>query len=91
MVPYLVPALAWGWIAWRTGSLLMPMGLHFANNAFLVLFVNTKGDVLQTVTPFIAETPTIERAALFAVGQAALTIVAVEWIVRRRAARASQR
>ena len=91
MVPYLVPALAWGWIAWRTGSLLMPMGLHFANNAFLVLFVNTKGDVLQTVTPFIAETPTIERAALFAVGQAVLAIAAVEWIVRRRAARASRR
>ena len=90
MVPYLVPALAWGWIAWRTGSLLMPMGLHFANNAFLVLFVNTRGDVLQTATPFIAETPTIERAALFAVGQAVLTIVAVEWIVRRRAARAAQ-
>ena len=47
----------------------MTMGLHFANNAFLVLFVNTKGDALQTVTPFIAETPTIERAAFFAGSQ----------------------
>lgn len=87
MIPYLIPALTLGWIGWRTGSLLIPMGLHFANNAFLLLFVNTEGDVMRSFTPFIAETPTIERASIFALCQALFAILAVEMLVRRGALR----
>jgi uncharacterized protein len=85
MISYLVPALTWGWIAWRTGSLLMPRGLHFAKNALLVLFVNTEDDVIRSFTPFITDTPKIERASIFALGQALFPILAVEMLVRRGA------
>lgn len=39
MVPYFVAALYFGWVAWRTGSLVIPMGLHFANNGWNALLV----------------------------------------------------
>src|SRR5271166_2617412 len=39
MVPYVLAVAAWGWAAWRTGSLLVPAALHFANNAGNVLAV----------------------------------------------------
>lgn len=85
MLPYLVTALAWGWIAWRTGSLVFPSALHFANNAFLILFINTKGDVIQSVAPFVAETPSIERATIFGIGQNILMVIAIELLLRWRA------
>lgn len=89
MLPYLAAALALGWAAWRTGSLLISMGLHMGNNLFLVLFVNTEGDVIQSVAPLVAQTPEPARAIAFAVGQALLAVAAVELVVRRRAARAA--
>src|SRR5271166_1859351 len=39
MAPYVLAVAAWGWAAWRTGSLLVPAALHFANNAGNVLAV----------------------------------------------------
>lgn len=88
MAPYFLAAVTFAWAAWRTGSLVMPMGLHFANNAFLVLFVNTRGDVIQSAAPFVAETPDPAHAVAFALGQAILTIAAVEIVTRKRSPRA---
>lgn len=88
MTPYFLAALTFAWAAWRTGSLLMSMGLHFANNAFLVLFVNTRGDVIQSAAPFVVETPDVAHAIVFAVGQAVLTIAAIELSTRKRSTRA---
>lgn len=91
-VLYLTPALAWGWIAWRTGSLVFPMALHFGNNAFLQLFVATQGDVIEGIAPFVATPPTVnpvQHLALFTLGQVLITLLLVEALWRRRAARVS--
>jgi uncharacterized protein len=43
MTPYFATAMALGCATWRSGSLMMPMGMHFANNSTLFLLVSTKG------------------------------------------------
>ena len=53
MLPYLFFALSLAWAAWRTGSLVMSMGLHFGNNLAVAIFVSTKGDVIPTLSPFV--------------------------------------
>jgi membrane protease YdiL (CAAX protease family) len=89
MLPYIATAVALGWAAWRSGSLMMPMGMHFANNIALYLLVSTEGDVTKLATPFVAQTPEPARAIAEAIGQAVIVIVAVELIARRRAAKNS--
>jgi uncharacterized protein len=88
MVPYFIAALYLGWVAWRTGSLVMPMGLHFANNGWNALFVNTKGDVIVTAAPFIGPTVSLGTFIGYAICQALLVGCAVEWLMRRRERRA---
>jgi uncharacterized protein len=85
MLPYLLFALTMGWTAWRTGSLMLSIGLHWGNNLSIALLIKTTGDVIPSMAPFVRETPTLTAATLFAIGQAILTIAFVEWIVRRRA------
>jgi uncharacterized protein len=84
MVPYFVAALYFGWVAWRTGSLVMPMGLHFANNAWSALFINTKGDVIVTAAPFIGPQITLNVVITYTICQAILVCCGVEWLMRRR-------
>lgn len=84
VLPYGIIAAAWGWVGWRTGSLLMPMGLHFANNSLGVLLFGTKGDLLVSYAPILAETPSFLFALIGVTAQAALTVVAVEFWMRRR-------
>jgi hypothetical protein len=72
MAPYFVTAVVWGWVAWRTGSILISWALHFVSNASNVLWMGSKGDdVLQSVAPFAIDTPSI------GVGVAAVTILHV--------------
>lgn len=84
MTPYFATAVALGYAAWRSESLIMPMGMHFANNIVLFLLVRTEGDVTLLATPFVAQTPEPWRAIAEAAGQALIVIVAVEWLARRR-------
>jgi len=49
-MPYFSIALLWGWLAWRTGSLWLGWGMHYANNVFLVLLIGSHDDVLQPVS-----------------------------------------
>lgn len=87
---YLTPALTWGWIAWRTGSLVLPMAMHFGNNAFLQLIIGTKGDVIEGIGPFLATPPAdnpVFHMVITTVAVSLLTIFLVEVILRRRAAR----
>ncbi len=84
MVPYFVAALYFGWVAWRTGSLVMPMGLHFANNGWNALFVNTKGDAIVTAAPFIGPSIPLSGFIAYAICQALLVCGVVEWLMRRR-------
>lgn len=83
MLPYFVAALYFGWVAWRTGSLIMPMGLHFANNGWNAPFVNTKGDVIVTAAPFIGPPIPLSGFIAYAVCQAVLVCCAVEWLMQR--------
>lgn len=87
-LPYLAVALAWGWIAWRSGSILIPMALHFGNNAFLFLFVGTAGDATSGIAPFVAPTPGMERAILFSLAQNGLLVIGSEIYLRRKRAKA---
>jgi membrane protease YdiL (CAAX protease family) len=84
MVPYFLAALYLGWVAWRTGSLIMPMGLHFANNGWNALFINTKGDVIVTAAPFIGPPIPLHGFIGYALAQAVLVCCVVEWLMRRR-------
>lgn len=84
MLPYLLLALSFAWTAWRTGSLLMPMGLHFTNNLSIALFVSTRGDVIPTISPFVNTDSSLQGALAYTFVQAVLTVAVVEAIVRRR-------
>jgi hypothetical protein len=84
MVPYFVAALYLGCVAWRTGSLVMPMGLHFANNGWNALFANAKGDVIVTPAPFIGPYISLGVFIGYAICQAVLVCCVVEWVMRRR-------
>jgi membrane protease YdiL (CAAX protease family) len=84
VLPYVIVAASWGWVAWRTGSVLMSMGLHFANNTFNVLAVGTTGDILVPYAPFIGEMPSLPNTVLMTAVQALVTVIAVEVMVRRR-------
>ncbi len=88
MAPYLIVALVWGWVAWRTGSLLVPWMLHFTNNASNVLIFGVKGDVIQSIGPVSIDPPSIIVGTLVIVMQAVLYIGLVEaylhWSKRRR-------
>ena len=84
MAPYFVTAITWGWVAWRTGSLLLSMGLHVGNNTFLVLFVNSRGDVIQSGAPFVLENLTLPHTIIAGIIHAVLTIIIVEFVMRRR-------
>ena len=84
LLPYLLFALTMAWVAYRTGSLLMAIGLHFANNLLLALVVSTAGDVVPTIAPYQRVAPSLTALVVFAIGQAAISIILVELLVRRR-------
>lgn len=89
---YLAPALTWGWIAWRSGSLVLPMAMHFGNNAFLQLFIATKGDVVEGIAPFLATPPAdnpVFHMVITTVAVSLITIILVEVVFRWRARRAT--
>jgi membrane protease YdiL (CAAX protease family) len=85
ITPYVMIGLAWGWAAWRTGSILIPAALHFVNNANNVFLVGTKGDIVQSIAPMTINTPTISQAALIVAFNAIATVVIVEAYMRWRA------
>jgi uncharacterized protein len=84
MTPYFATAVTLGYSAWRSGSIIMPMGMHFANNIVLFLLVRTDDDVTLLATPFVAQTPEPWRAISEAIGQALFVIIVLEYLARRR-------
>ena len=52
LAPYLLLGATLGWAAWRTGSLWLPFGIHWANNTYAVLIIGNSGDVLPNAAPF---------------------------------------
>jgi Type II CAAX prenyl endopeptidase Rce1-like len=83
VLPYIVVALSWSWVVWRTGSLLLSMGLHFANNSFNAFVLGVKGDIIVPYAPIIQEMPPLPVVVAMTLAQAVLTVIAVELWVRR--------
>jgi uncharacterized protein len=89
IAPYVLAGGAYGYAAWRTGSLLIPAALHFVNNAGGSYIVGAEGDVLQTVAPWLISAPTIGQSIISGVIDILLTVVIVEFYLRYRS-RSSQ-
>ncbi|MGB7981332.1 MAG: CPBP family intramembrane glutamic endopeptidase [Candidatus Nanopelagicales bacterium] len=86
LIPYLLMGATLGWAAWRSGSLWLPFGIHWANNTYAVLLVGNPGDVLPFGAPFVRDLTDLGPAALAALTllQAGVQLALVEWVVRRR-------
>ncbi|MQP24979.1 CPBP family intramembrane metalloprotease [Flavobacterium sp. LMO8] len=64
LLPYFISGLLYGWVAYKTGSLWMSIGLHWNNNLFGMLFIGVNGDKIETVAPFILDMPSIEMVTI---------------------------
>lgn len=83
-VPYIISALYFGYAAWRTGSLWLAIGLHWANNAFLAsLISSSSGDVIGSETLFISsgDSGVVNLVMTIVVSLTGLALT--EWWVRR--------
>ena len=64
LVPYLLLGATLGWAAWRSGSLWLPFGMHWANNTYGVLLLGNQGDVLPSGAPFARDLTGITGSGL---------------------------
>ena len=83
MAPYFVSGLLYGWAAYRSGSLWMPLALHLVNNFTGLVFVGTKGDVLPSAAPYLVQVPSLAVGTAVIVAQAAATFIALSYLLRR--------
>ena len=76
---YLFDGLVYGWLAWRSRSLWMPIGLHWANNFALVVLVGEKAntDLLQGAPLIIVDKLPSLNFMLVASGLVYLLVVVV--------------
>lgn len=81
LVPYVLMGATLGWAAWHTGSLWLPMGMHWANNTYATLAISVRGDVAPTGAPVSRDLGAMpwEIFLLSAVVQAGLQV----YLVRR--------
>lgn len=84
VTPYIIVALAWGWVAWRTGSVMMTMGFHFANNSTNMFLWGARGDIVASYAPFVQDMPSLPIVTIIACVNALVSAGIVEWIMRRR-------
>lgn len=66
LAPYLLMGLTLGWAAREAGSLWLPLGLHWANNAYATLLVTTTGDMLPTGAPLARDLATLPLSMIIA-------------------------
>jgi membrane protease YdiL (CAAX protease family) len=66
LAPYLLLGTTLGWAAWRSGSLWLPFGMHWANNTYGVLLLGNHGDVLPSGAPFARDLTGITGPGLLA-------------------------
>jgi hypothetical protein len=82
IAPYVLAGISYGYAAWRTGSLLVSAALHFVNNAGGAYLIGAKGDVIQTVAPWLIASPTINQATISGVIIVITTVIAVEAYIK---------
>jgi membrane protease YdiL (CAAX protease family) len=81
-LPYLVEGLVYGWVAYRTGSLWMSVGIHWCNNLTGLVLVGMRGDVLKTVAPVQFDLPGLWASTLIILAEA-LVLVSVVYLLTR--------
>ncbi len=84
---YLFDGLVYGWLAWRSRSLWMPIGFHLANNFALVVLVNEKAntDLLQGSPLIVVDKLPSFNFMLVASGVVyLLVVVIINWLITRR-------
>jgi membrane protease YdiL (CAAX protease family) len=84
---YLFDGLVYGWLAWRSRSLWMPIGFHLANNFALVVLVNEKAntDLLQGSPLIVVDKLPSFNFMLIASGIVyLLVVVIINWLISRR-------
>ena len=86
-LPYIINGLLFGWVAYRSGSLWMALGLHLANNYSNVVMIGTIGDVLPSAAPFVVEIPNNLTLITAVVGVQALAVaLAMNYLIKKREA-----
>ncbi len=84
LLPYLIDGLAFGWVAYRTGSLWMSLGIHWSNNLSNVVLVGPRGDVLDSVAPLQFDIPnSIAELTTISVVTSLAMVAIVEVALRR--------
>ena len=84
---YLFDGLVYGWLAWRSRSLWMPIGFHLANNFALVVLVNERAntDLLQGSPLIVVDKLPSFNFMLIASGLVyLLVVVIINWLITRR-------
>jgi uncharacterized protein len=84
---FLFDGLVYGWLAWRSRSLWMSIGFHWANNFALVVLVNEKGstDILQGNPLIVVDKLPPFNFLLVASGLVYLLVVfTINWLITRR-------
>lgn len=84
---YLFDGLVYGWLAWRSRSLWMPIGFHLANNFALVVLINEKAstDLLQGSPLIVVDKLPSFNFMLIASGLVyLLVVVLINWLIKRR-------
>jgi len=84
MMPYFIMGVLFGWVAYKTGSLWMSLGLHWGNNLSGMVLIGVKEDVLKTVAPFIIELPSLEMVTLINFLQAVIIIACVHFFINKK-------
>jgi membrane protease YdiL (CAAX protease family) len=85
LAPFIATASLWGWFAWRTGAIWFGLGMHWANNSFLILAVGSHDDLLEAVSglSFIYAHPTAGSVATADVSSTLFAGVVAWWLVLR--------
>jgi membrane protease YdiL (CAAX protease family) len=81
LLPYFLTACLWGWVSYRTGSLWLSWGMHYANNIYLVLLIGSHDDVATPVSglAFVYAHPDAQSVLTTSLSGTALSAVAV-WV-----------
>lgn len=87
LVPYAISGALYGWAAYRTGSLWMGLGLHFANNYSSVALIGTPGDVLPSAAPFQIGLPGLAVGSTVIAVQSLAMAAILQILIKRREAR----
>jgi len=83
MIPYFISSYLYGWAAYKSGSLWMPIGLHWSNNFSGMLLIGANGDKLKTVAPFVTEIPSLEMVSVVILVQAITVVTLIHFYLKR--------